>query len=149
MKRRSWMIPALLALSLVLTACGGQPPGETVILPLEEMRGGFEGPSVTDDTGTSVVVRFTSGVPTACNVTYGPDAGYGSLATMQQIIKIALVTFFYKHVAYFYRRFLHAHHHALQIGSRNILLFYLPATNFPALWGPAPVVGLRLNCGAG
>jgi hypothetical protein len=82
MKRRSWMIPALLALSLVLTACGGQTPGGTAILPLEEIPGGFEGPSVTDDTGTSVVVRFTSGVPTACNVTYGTDVGYGSLATM-------------------------------------------------------------------
>jgi hypothetical protein len=82
MKRRLCIVSMLLALSLALAACGGQTPGGTAILPLEEIPGGFEGPSVTDDTGTSVVVRFTSGVPTACNVTYGTDAGYGSLATM-------------------------------------------------------------------
>jgi hypothetical protein len=37
---------------------------------------------VTDDTGISVVIRFTSGVPTMCNVAYGTDTTYGRLATM-------------------------------------------------------------------
>jgi hypothetical protein len=82
MKCKLCIVATLLALSLALAGCGGQPPGGTAILPLEEIPGGFEGPSVTDDTGTSVVVRFASGVPTACNVTYGTDASYGSLATM-------------------------------------------------------------------
>jgi len=82
MKRKLCMVSTLLALSLALAACGGQAPGGAAVLPLEEIPGGFEGPSVTDDTGTSVVVRFTSGVPTACNVTYGIDTDYGSLATM-------------------------------------------------------------------
>jgi hypothetical protein len=50
-------------------------------MPLEEIPGGFEGPSITDDTGTSVIVRFTSGMPTACNVTYGTDTDYGAIAT--------------------------------------------------------------------
>jgi hypothetical protein len=82
MKCRLRIAATLLTLSLALAACGGQTPGGTGILPLEEIPGGFDGPSVTDDAGTSVVVRFTSGVPTACSVTYGTDAGYGSLATM-------------------------------------------------------------------
>ena len=77
-RRILWTV---VALSLVLAACGGQTSGGKSVLPLEEIPGDFEGPSVTDDTGTSVVVRFTSGVPTACNVTYGTDTNYGAIAT--------------------------------------------------------------------
>jgi len=51
-------------------------------LPLEELPGGFEGPSLLEDTGTSVVIQFTTGVPTVCSVAYGTDTSYGRLATM-------------------------------------------------------------------
>ena len=79
MKRTYWVV---LVLSLVLAACGAQAPTRTAILPLEELPGGLEGPNVLEDTGTSVVIQFTSGVPTMCNVAYGDDTDYGSLATM-------------------------------------------------------------------
>ncbi len=78
MKRIFWMI---MALFLVLAACGGQPSSETAILSLDEIQGGFDGPRVEDDTGVSVTVRFTTGVPTVCNVVYGADTGYGAIAT--------------------------------------------------------------------
>ncbi|MDY7039979.1 MAG: discoidin domain-containing protein, partial [Chloroflexota bacterium] len=65
-----------------LAACGGQAPTGATVLPPEEMPGGFDGPNVTDDTGTSVTVRFTTGVPTACNVVYGTNTTYGNLAVM-------------------------------------------------------------------
>jgi hypothetical protein len=76
------LIVMILILAPVLTACGGQMPAGAVILPLDEMPGGFEGPSVEDNTGTSVAIQFTSGVPTMCNVAYGTDTNYGNLATM-------------------------------------------------------------------
>jgi hypothetical protein len=72
----------VLALSLVLTTCSGQTSSGTAILPLEELPGGLEGPNVLEDTGTAVVIQFTSGVPTVCNVAYGTDTTYGHLATM-------------------------------------------------------------------
>jgi hypothetical protein len=71
-------IPVIL--SLASAACDSQT-GENEVLPLEDIPGGFKGPEVTDNTGTSVVVRFVSGVPTACNVTYGTDTSYGAIAT--------------------------------------------------------------------
>ena len=79
MKRIFWIIAVL---SLALTTCSAQMSGGSVVLPLEEMAGGVEGPNVTENTGTSVTVQFTTGVPTMCNVAYGTDTGYGSLATM-------------------------------------------------------------------
>ena len=81
MKGIRWIV-TILILALVLTACGGQVPAGTVILPLDETPGGFEGPKVEDNTGTSVVIQFTSGVPTMCNVAFGTDPTYGALATM-------------------------------------------------------------------
>ncbi len=78
MKRIFWIIAAL---SLALAACGGQMSGETAILSPDEIQGGFDGPRVENDTGTSVIVRFTTGVPTVCNVAYGTDTGYGAIAT--------------------------------------------------------------------
>ena len=79
MKRTFWII---VVLSLILAACGGQVSGGTAILPLDEMTGGVEGPNVLENTGTSVVIQFTTGLPAMCNVAYGADADYGSLATM-------------------------------------------------------------------
>jgi len=79
MKRMYWIAWFV---ALTLTACGGQMSGGTAILPLEEMDGGVEGPNVLENTGASVVIQFTTGLPTMCNVAYGADADYGSLATM-------------------------------------------------------------------
>lgn len=81
MKCIPWMVP-ILSLALMLTACGNQAPAGARILPLEEMPGGFEGPNVLENEGTSVVIEFESGVPTVCNVAYGTDTSYGALATM-------------------------------------------------------------------
>jgi len=72
--------------TLLASACSEQVPAQPGILPLDEIPGGFEGPSITDDTGTSVIVRFTSGVPTACNVTYGIDTNYGAIATSSMMM---------------------------------------------------------------
>ena len=88
MKKRTYWV--VLVLPLVLAACGAQTPTRTVFpstgsgrrLPLEELPGALEGPNVLEDTGTSVVIQFTSGMPTVCNVAYGTDNTYGRLATM-------------------------------------------------------------------
>jgi hypothetical protein len=72
----------LISLLVLMVACAGQAPLAPAVLPLDQMPGGVEGPEVVDDLGTSVVVRFTSGVPTVCNVAYGTDTSYGQLATM-------------------------------------------------------------------
>ena len=79
MRYRIWWIS--LCVILALSACRERLPARPTILPLEEIPGSFEGPTITDDTGTSVTVRFASGVPTACNVTYGTDTDYGAIAT--------------------------------------------------------------------
>jgi hypothetical protein len=72
----------ILPIFLALVACSGQTPGGTAVLPAEELPGGVEGPNVVEGDGTSVTIQFTTGVPTVCNVAYGTDATYGSLATM-------------------------------------------------------------------
>ncbi|MGD1996862.1 MAG: discoidin domain-containing protein [Anaerolineae bacterium] len=71
-----------LCLALTLTACGPSVSPGTAILSLEELPDGFEGPDVVDNIGTSVTIEFAGGVPTVCNVAYGMDVDYGSLATM-------------------------------------------------------------------
>lgn len=71
-----------LLLILVLVACGGQAATSGTILGLEDMPGDFDGPHILENTGTSVVIQFTSGVPTMCNVAFGTDTTYGALSTM-------------------------------------------------------------------
>jgi len=74
---------ALLIVVLVaLVACAAPAESTSAVLPLAEMPGGVAGPNVVDNLGTSVVVEFTSGVSTVCNVAYGTDDSYGMLATM-------------------------------------------------------------------
>jgi hypothetical protein len=79
MKGRLWVV---LMLSLVLISCGGRTPTGATVVPVEDLPGGFEGPSVVENLGTSAVIQFQSGVPTVCNVAYGIDTSYGALATM-------------------------------------------------------------------
>jgi hypothetical protein len=72
----------LLPMLVFLVACGSQAPTGTSVLTLEELPGTFDGPHILDNTGTSVVIQFTSGVPTMCNVAFGIDENYGALTTM-------------------------------------------------------------------
>lgn len=78
-KGKDWIV---LMLALILVACGDQVADPAAILSLQEMPGGYDVPSVIDNTGTSVVIQFTTGVPTMCSVAYGTDITYGDLATM-------------------------------------------------------------------
>jgi hypothetical protein len=87
-------IIALVLVSMLLAACTTpatevqsmtqevQEPSGKAILPLEEMPGGFDGPRAIENSGTSVVIQFTSGLPTVCNVAYGTDPSYGRLTMM-------------------------------------------------------------------
>ena len=81
LKGSVWILVILVPL-LALASCGGQAATSDAILPLEDMPGDFEGPNVLDNIGDSIVIQFTSGVPTMCNVAYGTDTTYGALATM-------------------------------------------------------------------
>jgi len=74
--------PLLFTMLIFLVACGGQTPTVSSIMTPQEMPGGFDGPHILDNAATSVVIQFTSGVPTMCNVAFGTDANYGALATM-------------------------------------------------------------------
>ena len=89
------IISILVAASLLLSACTTpatevksvteeveEAPSEGAILSLADIPGGVEGPRVTDNTGTAVVIQFTSGVPAMCNVAYGTEATYGRLTMM-------------------------------------------------------------------
>jgi hypothetical protein len=82
MLKTKYSIVSVVILALILAACGGQPPTTVGILSLEDMPGGFEGPNIQDNIGTSVVIQFRAGVPAMCNVAYGIDSSYGTLATM-------------------------------------------------------------------
>jgi hypothetical protein len=95
MKKPILLTYVLIVASLLLSACATSVTEEKsvtqeaektssggAILSLEEMPGGIDGPSVGDNIGTSVVIQFTTGVPTVCNVAYGTDTTYGRLATM-------------------------------------------------------------------
>ena len=95
MKKPILLTYVLIVASLLLSACATPVTEEKsvtqeaektssggAILSLEEMPGGIDGPSVGDNIGTSVVIQFTTGVPTVCNVAYGTDTTYGRLATM-------------------------------------------------------------------
>jgi len=95
MKKTILLTIVLIVASLLLSACATPVTEEKIaiqelekalsagaILSLEEMPGGIEGPTVGEDTGTSVVIQFTTGVPTMCNVAYGTDTTYGRLARM-------------------------------------------------------------------
>jgi hypothetical protein len=68
-----------LVLVLLLTACTQEMP-EATLLTLESLPN-REGPRVEQITGNSAVVLFSSDTPTVCNVTYGTDTTYGTIAT--------------------------------------------------------------------
>ncbi len=63
-------------------------PAETRIetingaLTLEDIPGGFEGPTVIASSSRSVTISFDSGVPTVCNAPYGETTEYGQVATL-------------------------------------------------------------------
>ncbi len=76
------ILGVLLALSVILSACSAQTTKESSVRAIQDIPGGIEGPTISDDHGTSVVIRFSTGVPTMCNVAYGTDANYGTLAMM-------------------------------------------------------------------
>ena len=64
-----------------LVACGVPQVAGVGVLSLDQLPGGFEGPQVVDITPTSAVVQFSGGVPTSCDVAYGNDETYGTLAS--------------------------------------------------------------------
>ena len=79
------LLGLVMILLLILTACSGDKSEVGMISSLAAMPNGIEGPTVTADTGTSVEILFTTGVPTMCNVAYGTTSNYGRLATMSMM----------------------------------------------------------------
>ncbi len=71
----------LLAVVLLTLAACNTTNAQSGILSLGEIAGGADGPYVRNNTGESVLIEFTTGAPTVCNVTYGTDEQYGTIAT--------------------------------------------------------------------
>lgn len=68
-------------LTLMLAACSNQAGG----LTLEDIPGGFSGPTVLSTSSDSATIRFDSGIPTVCNAAYGVSSNYGQVATIPML----------------------------------------------------------------
>jgi hypothetical protein len=68
-------------LTLLLAACSSQTGG----LTLENIPGGFSGPTVLSTSSDSATISFDSGVPTVCNAAYGITTSYGQVATIPML----------------------------------------------------------------
>lgn len=75
----------VLFLTLTLTSCADRGVVSSDVLLPHDLPDGFEGPTVSYNTGRSVTIDFWTGVPTMCNVAFGVDTTYGSLATMSMM----------------------------------------------------------------
>lgn len=76
-------------IAIFLTSCGGADPpvvnSEQMILTLEDMPNGFDGPTIISVTSDSATIRFDSGIPTVCNAPYGETTAYGQVATIPML----------------------------------------------------------------
>ena len=81
-------------LGLALVACSGapaigsdvgQPLSDGVLLTIDDIPLGYTGPIVHDVGATSAWVRFDTGIPTVCNVAYGPTTQYGDIASLPML----------------------------------------------------------------
>lgn len=54
-------------------------------LSLEDIPGGFSGPTILSTTSDSATISFDSGVPTVCNAAYGITTSYGQVATIPML----------------------------------------------------------------
>jgi hypothetical protein len=77
---RIW-IGASVLFTFVMAACASQSGG----LTLEDIPGGFSGPTVLSTTSDSSTISFDSGVPTVCNAAYGITTDYGQVATIPML----------------------------------------------------------------
>ena len=68
--------------ALVIGGCGS---GDNRILTLEDIPNGFEGPTITSMSSSTVTISFDSGVPTVCNSPYGETTEYGQVATIPML----------------------------------------------------------------
>lgn len=67
---------------LLLLAAACSEGEQTGVGTLQDIPGGFEGPTVRDSGPHSARIVFTAGTPVVCNVAYGPDLDYGRLSLM-------------------------------------------------------------------
>lgn len=74
-------IGALGAFAFLAAACSTQASG----LTLDDIPGGFSGPTVLSTTSGSATISFDSGVPTVCNAAYGTTTNYGQVATIPML----------------------------------------------------------------
>lgn len=66
----------------LMVACS---PADSGVPGLEDIPGGFEGPSVISVSGNSATISFDSGVPTVCNAAFGETTDYGRVATIPML----------------------------------------------------------------
>jgi hypothetical protein len=72
------LLNLVLALSVPLNGVGAEGPLSGGALPLDQIPGGFQGPTVRESSGTTIVIRFKSPVVLSGRLAYGADADYGS-----------------------------------------------------------------------
>jgi len=76
-----WITFGAAILLMLLGACSPTSGG----LALEDIPGGFTGPTVLVATSDSATIRFDSGIPTVCNAAYGETTSYGQVATIPML----------------------------------------------------------------
>lgn len=67
------------ASGLVVASCAGG------LQTLDDIPGGFSGPTVIAVSGNSATISFDSGVPTVCNAPFGETTAYGEVATIPML----------------------------------------------------------------
>ncbi len=77
-----WTSLAIAISSALLAACS---PSGNPLLGLEDIPGGFEGPTIIAVSSDSATISFDSGVPTVCNAAFGVTTAYGQVATIPML----------------------------------------------------------------
>jgi len=81
----STLLTLVLVLSVPLNEVGAEGPSSGGALPLDQIPGGFQGPTIKESSGTTLVIRFKSHVALSGRLAYGADADYGSIVDISAV----------------------------------------------------------------
>jgi hypothetical protein len=81
----STLLTLMLALSVPQNEVGADGPPSAGALPLSQIPGGFQGPTIRDSSDSTIVIRFKSPVALSGRLAYGADADYGSIIDISAV----------------------------------------------------------------
>ncbi len=77
-----WTGLAIVIGGALIAACS---PANAPLLELEDIPGGFDGPTLIAVAEKSATISFDTGVPTVCNAAFGETTAYGQVATIPML----------------------------------------------------------------